>query len=148
MQTSNRTTDSWPMQVRLKKESQQSGRWLNESWKIDALLPNQDGDPSFSPLKLQLHRDDRTAYRFNLNSQQPHLFLLCSEDECDGALNPLHITASQEEAASFMDGEHTVLETPMPEAVQCWIDSYLGIHGELIDQGRKKKKGRGRSSGN
>ncbi|WP_027856012.1 DUF3305 domain-containing protein [Marinobacterium jannaschii] len=143
-----RTDNHWPLQVRLSQQSSQSGRWQSERWVVADLLPHQNDDPAYTAIKLQLHRDDRTSYRFNLNSRQPHLFLLCSEDESDGSLTPIHITASQEEAASFMDGEHQVLETPMPEAVQCWIDTYLGIHGELIDAGKKKKKGRGRSSGN
>lgn len=143
---SEKTTESWPLQVALSMESIEVNGWDTERWQISAIAPQQDESPGFTHLILDLHKDERTAYRFNLNSKKPHLFVLCDEDECDNTLVPLHITASQDDAASFMDGEHHLLETPMPEAIQCWIDTYLGIHGELIDCGKKKKKGKGRSS--
>jgi len=146
--TATRNDKLWPMQVRLRKEVREVGLWESENWEIEQILPYCDGEPGFTPLNLELHRDERTSYRFNLNSRDPRLFLLCQEDETDGSLSPLHLTVSQDEASSFMDGEHQVLSVSMPAAVQCWIDRYLGIHGELIDEGRKKKKrGKGRSSG-
>lgn len=143
--TNNKTQDRWPLTVKLSSETIESGGWESQRWQVSELLPATEENPQ--PLSLELHPDERTAYRFNLNSTLPHLFILCDEDEVDGNLTPVHITASQDDAASFMDGEHHLLETPMPPAIQCWIDTYLGIKGELIDCGRKKKKGRGRSSG-
>lgn len=144
--SATKTTDNWPLQVSLSVESIEVNGWDTERWQIDAIEPHQDDKPDFFHLDLDLHKDERTAYRFNLDSQQPHLFVLCNEDEMDNTLTPIHITASQDDAASFMDGEHKMLEVAMPQAVQCWIDTYLGIHGELIDCGKKKKKGKGRSS--
>lgn len=148
---SEKTTDQWLMQVSLQAVPVEVGGWESIRWQIGELLPDAPGTDKgeeFSAVTLELHKDERTAYRFNLNASEPHLFLLCCEDEVSGALTPMHLTASQDEAASFMDGEHVLLETSMPPAVQCWIDSYLGIHGELIESGRKKKKrGKGRSSG-
>ncbi len=145
--SATKSTDRWPMQIALQHETVLTRGWETERWSIKELVPKSDEQESYINIDLELHKDERTAYRFNLNSTSPHLFVLCDEDETDGALTPIHITASQDEAASFMDGEHQVLETPMPAAVQCWLDSYLGIHGELIDEGKKKKKrGKGRSS--
>lgn len=146
-----RTSSSWPLQISLKSETVEVNGWESERWQINELLPHQDPnglekDGNYH-LTLDLHKDERTAYRFNLNSASPHLFILCHEDEVAGGFTPVNITASQDDAASFMDGEHQLLEYPMPEALQCWIDTYLGIHGELIDEGKKKKKkGKGRSS--
>lgn len=143
----HKTADLWPMQVSLYAEAVVVNGWESLRWKIKELRPDQTMTSGFTDLTLELHKDERTAYRFNLNSKQPHLFILCQEDELNEELTPVHITASQDDAASFMDGEHQLLELPMPAAVQCWIDVYLGIHGELIDEGKKKKKkGRGRSS--
>lgn len=149
--SASKSTDRWPMQIALQHESILTRGWETERWSIKALMPYSAEDEGkskgYTDIELQLHKDERTAYRFNLNSASPHLFVLCNENETDNALTAIHITASQDEAASFMDGEHPVLETPMPAAVQCWIDTYLGIHGELIDEGKKKKrKGKGRSS--
>lgn len=145
--TAVKSTDRWPMQVALQHESILTRGWETERWSIKELMPDEAKREGYANVELELHKDERSAYRFNLNSAFPHLFVLCNEDETNNALTAIHITASQDKAASFMDGEHTILETPMPAAVQCWIDSYLGIHGELIDEGKKKKKkGKGRSS--
>lgn len=145
--SAEKSTDRWPMQVALQHESFMARGWETERWSIKELVPHTTLSEGYTHIELALHKDERTAYRFNLNSASPHLFVLCNEDETNNLLTAIHITASQDEAASFMDGEHPVLETPMPAAVQCWIDSYLGIHGELIDEGKKKKKkGKGRSS--
>lgn len=143
-----KSSDQWPMQIHLQAEEVEVDGWEATRWQVHDLLPDTAAKEGYVGLTLELHKDERSAYRFNLNSATPHLFVLCSEDETCGDLVPMHLTASQDEAASFMDGEHVLLETPMPAAVQCWIDIYLGIHGEQIDQGRKKKKrGKGRSSG-
>ncbi len=142
-----KNTEHWPLQVCLHSETVNVNGWDTDRWKISALLPDQSSDEGHN-LTLELHKDERTAYRFNLNSESPHLFVLCNQDEASGDYSPVHITASQDDAASYMDGEHQLLETLMPPAIQCWIDTYLGIHGELIDEGKKKKKrGKGRSSG-
>ncbi|WP_028468917.1 DUF3305 domain-containing protein [Neptunomonas japonica] len=147
MMSASKSIDRWPMQIALQHEPVLTRGWETERWSIKELIPRSDERESYINIDLELYKDERTAYRFNLNSASPHLFVLCDEDETDGTLTPVHMTASQDDAASFMDGEHQILETPMPAAVQCWVDSYLGIHGELIDEGKKKKKrGKGRSS--
>jgi hypothetical protein len=146
--SSSKSIDRWPMQIALQHESVLTRGWETERWSIKELIPQTDEREGYTHIVLALYKDERTAYRFNLNSASPHLFVLCDEDETTNQLSAMHITASQDEAASFMDGEHQVLEIAMPAAVQCWIDSYLGIHGELIDEGKKKRKsGKGRSSG-
>ncbi len=59
---------------------------------------------------------------------------------------PSAITASQDVAASWMDGEQQVLDVAMPVAIQAWIEGYLARHGEAPEEGRKKKrKGAGRA---
>ena len=91
-------------------------------------------------LSLELFRDERPAYRFNLSSEDPRLFVVCNEDD-EEVMRPFLITASQDEAASYMDGgEEDVFSLPMPEAVQCWIESFIGRHGEPDLQARKGKR--------
>jgi hypothetical protein len=140
---------SWPVSIRLNKENVQSGRWDTVRWSIADLRPRPLTADDYHILTIELHLDQRTAYRFNLNSQAPCLFVLCHESDVDNQLIPVHISASQDEASSYMDGEHHVLSAEMPVAICCWIEAYLSREGELIDSGRKKKKsGKGRSSGN
>ncbi len=150
-----------------------SGRWVLQEWQIDQLWPAPDTAPDNSApenqkqeglkeqspdgnpltwLPLELHRDERSAYRFNLNSVVPHLFVLCDDTEGDEWL-PMQITACQDLAASWLDGEQKVLEYPMPEALQCWMEAFITEHGELIEVKRKKryageKKDKGRESPN
>ncbi|GHC26620.1 DUF3305 domain-containing protein [Aidingimonas halophila] len=103
-------------------------------WYIASLAPGSQGP---HVLELQLYMTERAAYRFNLNSDSPRLFV------CGGMAGeppvPTAITASQEVAAAWMDGERQVLETAMPLAIQVWIEAYLAHHGEAPVEGRKKK---------
>ncbi len=128
-----------------------SGRWVLQEWQIDQIWPEpQDNPPAEGAqeqsakgnpvtwLPLELHRDERSAYRFNLNSVVPHLFVLCDDSEGD-EWQPMQITACQDLAASWLDGEQKVLEYPMPEALQCWIEGFIAEHGELIEVKKKKR---------
>ncbi|OOV87702.1 DUF3305 domain-containing protein [Oceanospirillum linum] len=127
-----------------------SGRWVLHEWQIDNLWPAPDPEPEeghqelskdgnpLTWLPLELHRDERSAYRFNLNSVVPHIFVLCDDTEDDEWL-PMQITACQDLAASWLDGEQKVLEYPMPEALQCWIEAFITEHGELIEVKKKKR---------
>ncbi|MGM0534997.1 MAG: DUF3305 domain-containing protein [Pseudomonadota bacterium] len=110
-------------------------------WRISALAPGQAGPWT---LDLQLYMTERAAYRFNLASGTPRLFVQAGE--AGARPHPAAITASQDVAAGWLDGEHRVLEVAMPLAIQAWIEAYLCQHGEAPEQGRKKKrKGAGRA---
>lgn len=134
--------------IELRPLELRSGRWVLHEWQIDQLWPESQ-DPDNRPaqsngdnlifwLPLELFRDERSAYRFNLNSVVPHLFVLCDDSESD-IWQPVHISACQDLAASWLDGEQRVLEYPMPEAIQCWIEAFITEHGELIEGKRKKR---------
>ncbi|MGL4708220.1 MAG: DUF3305 domain-containing protein, partial [Aeromonas veronii] len=34
---------------------------------------------------------------------------------------------------------------PLPEALQAWVEAFIGRHGELLEARRKGKKGKGRA---
>ena len=110
-------------------------------WGIAELAPGPGGDAT---LWLQLTMTERAAYRFNLSSAHPRLFVRAGFS--GGPARPGAITASQDVAAAWMDGEQQVLEAPMPLAIQIWMEAYLARHGEAPVEGRKKKrKGAGRA---
>ncbi|MCE9684202.1 DUF3305 domain-containing protein [Halomonas alkalisoli] len=110
-------------------------------WQIVDLVPVDSGP---WVLTLQLYLTERAAYRFNLDADTPRLFVRCGESS--GEPRPSAITASQDVAASWLDGEQQVLEVAMPLAIQAWLEAYLARHGEAPDEGRKKKrKGAGRA---
>lgn len=148
----------WPIAFRLVSEEKQIGRWTTLSWSVeDVCLYGEDKKEELAQseggylLPLHLYRDERTEYRFNLSSQDPHLFIICEEE--NEQLKPLLITAAQNVAGSYMDGDYQVLHITTPFQVQAWMEAFIGRHGELIEFRRKRckdknKDNKGRSSGN
>lgn len=130
-----------PLSLDLASESRRVKGFSSTRWRIVDLTPG-DGGPWV--LTLQLYLTERAAYRFNLDAGTPRLFVRCGESS--GEPRPSAITASQDVAASWLDGEQQVLEVAMPLALQAWLEAYLARHGEAPDEGRKKKrKGAGRA---
>nr|WP_298415108.1 DUF3305 domain-containing protein [uncultured Halomonas sp.] len=114
-------------------------------WHVARLEPGNQGP---DVLDLQLYMTERLAYRHNLSSERPRLFVRCSENQSkhQGVANASAITASQEVAAGWMDGDWLVLDATMPLAIQVWLEAYLARNGEAPEEGRKKKrKGAGRA---
>ena len=110
-------------------------------WRIADLVPGEGGPVT---LRLQLSMTERAAYRFNLSSGNPRLFVRAGFT--DRSPEPSAMTASQDVAAGWLDGEHQVLEASMPLAIQVWIEAYLARHGEAPQgQPKKKRKGAGRA---
>ncbi|MEZ8026572.1 DUF3305 domain-containing protein [Enterovibrio norvegicus] len=140
----------WLLQFDLETTIVTVGRWNTTRWSLVNLhLPKDKKTLSESAysLPLMLFKDERTDYRFNLSSRDPHLFFIFEVEE-DESLKPLQVTASQTGAASFMDGDYLVLSEPMPLPIQAWMEAYIGRHGELLETRKKKRKGAGRASGN
>lgn len=132
-----------PLRVTLMEQPRQAGRFTFSQWRLDSLTPGQGNE---GELWLQLALTERAAYRHNLSAALPRLFVRAGFSG-DRPV-PEAVTASQEVAASWMDGEQQVFDTCMPMAIQVWIESYMARHGEAAPEGRKKKrKGAGRASG-
>ena len=75
--------------------------------------------------------------------------MVCNEDEDAERMEPFLVTASQDVAASYMDGgEEDVYSISMPEAIQCWIEGFIGRHGEPeLEIGKGKRRHHGRRKG-
>ncbi|XKF15718.1 DUF3305 domain-containing protein [Halomonas sp. BLK-85] len=130
-----------PLSVTLTEDTKKIGRFSIRQWHLDQLTSGERGP---HVVWLQLSMTERAAYRFNLRSDTPQLFVRAGFSGDVPA--PEAISASQEVAAGWMDGEQQVFEAPMPMAIQVWIESYLARHGEAPVEGRKKKrKGAGRA---
>ncbi|MFC1503116.1 DUF3305 domain-containing protein [Pseudomonadota bacterium] len=144
----------WPIGFRLISEAKKVGRWSTLSWSIEDVTLYETTHKSAHQtevdayvLPLELYRDERTDYRFNLSSQDPHLFIVCEEE--NEQLSPLLMTAAQSVASSYMDGDYQVLHIKTPLPVQAWMEAFIGRHGELIEFKRKRcKNKKGCSSGN
>ncbi|MGY3569772.1 DUF3305 domain-containing protein [Vibrio paucivorans] len=138
-----KTDTTWDIGVQRVEQEIKTGIWVTTQWQLTGfnLAPTSD---TKDVCLLQLHRDERTDYRFNLSSQQPKLFLVM--DNVDSGETPIIqlLTASQTVAGQYMDGES--FDMPLP--VQAWMEAFIGRHGELLEVRRKKRKGAGRANGN
>lgn len=124
-----------PISFRLSAEPREAKGFRFTEWRITDLAPHPEGPET---LWLQLGMTERAAYRFNLSSGTPRLFVRAGF--AGGPVEPTAITASQEVAAAWMDGEQQVLEADMPLTIQMWLEAYLARHGEAPVEGRKKQR--------
>jgi hypothetical protein len=137
----------WSIECGLVSHEITTGIWVTTQWQLAGFELSPD---SYNQrvATLQLHRDERTDSRFNLSSHQPKLFLVLDSIESDEEPNIVTLTAAQSVASQYMDGDYLVLSNDMPLPVQAWMEAFIGRHGELLEQRRKKRKGAGRASGN
>ena len=144
--TELKSDSCWPLACDLREHEVKTGLWTTMQWHLEGfnLTPTTE---SPNQMILDLHRDERTDYRFNLSSKNPKLFLVIDSLDDDVDLNLVTITASQSVAGQYMDGDYLVLSAEMPLPIQAWMEAYIGRHGELLEVRRKKRKGAGRSSG-
>ncbi|MGL6259881.1 DUF3305 domain-containing protein [Vibrio sp. WXL210] len=139
-----KTETLWPLGCQLESKAIQAKFWSTLQWQLNGfdLHPQQDQP---YPVYLELFKDERTDYRFNLSSHQPKLFVVLEDGSAEVPVI-VSITASQSVAAQFMDGDYQVLSSDMPLPIQAWMEAFIGRHGELIEERKKKKrKGAGRS---
>ncbi|NOH79733.1 DUF3305 domain-containing protein [Vibrio sp. RE86] len=142
-----KTEELWSIECKLVAHEIATGLWTTTQWQLTEFnLQPTTVTPTVK--LLELHRDERTDYRFNLSSNQPKLFLVLDNVDSDETPNIVTLTASQSVAGQYMDGDYLVLSNDMPLAVQAWMEAFIGRHGELLEQRRKKRKGAGRASGN
>lgn len=142
-----KTEDSWAIGIKLVDHKITTGIWMTTQWQLTGfkLTPNEEVS---DVCQLQLHKDERTDYRFNLSSQNPKLFLVMDNLDSDEQPKIQLMTASQSVAAKYMDGDSLVLSNDMPLPVQAWMEAFIGRHGELLEANNKKRKGAGRANGN
>ncbi|WP_417581461.1 DUF3305 domain-containing protein [Nitrincola sp.] len=140
------TSDKWPLWVVLDRQETQSRGWPSVSWKISQISAVKPEEPEAFQLCLQLHRDERMAYRFNLSAQAPTLFVICEEVEA-GKLEPRKLSVAQDLAADHLDAGQPVLSIPMPQAIYVWLEQFMAKHGELEDPKAGKRRLRAQAAG-
>ncbi|MCG9552448.1 DUF3305 domain-containing protein [Vibrio sp. Isolate31] len=141
-----KTESVWPIGVQRIEKEIKTGIWVTTQWELIGFELSPENE-TLDVCLLQLHKDERTDYRFNLSSQQPKLFLVMDNVDSGKPIIQL-LTASQTVAGQYMDGDNQVLSYDMPLPVQAWMEAFIGRHGELLEARRKKRKGAGRSNGN
>ncbi|WP_261835645.1 DUF3305 domain-containing protein [Vibrio ishigakensis] len=136
----------WTLGCGLELKAVAGNKWGLSQWHLDGFELHPEASADFL-MTLELFRDERTDYRFNLSSQQPKLFVVLDILQSLEEPNLVAISASQSLAGQYMDGDYLVLSADMPVAIQAWMEAFIGRNGELLEERRKKRKGAGRSSG-
>lgn len=131
------TLNHWPLWIELAPTQRVSRGWTSTSWSVVELSAQPRSGEGIFQLDLVLYRGERLAYRFNLASQAPKLFVVCEAVEPE-VWQPRLITASQDEVADYMDAGQPVLDLPMPRVIHQWIDAFIAHHGEP-EMGRQRR---------
>jgi hypothetical protein len=105
----------------------------------------------WSGLSIELHRDDAESYYYNLMSDNPSAFVICSEEPGE-PLQPSIVTLSYGEATSYMETDARVERVEMPAELYRYLEQY--VLANYVPEKKKKRKrenwkeaGRGRGQG-
>ena len=157
--TPSDTPSEIPVTVLVECRQARSGRWVEEQWRALAVVAGKDvaGDAFestlvhqddqcrrylWSGLKLSLYKDACESYWYNLMSDEPYLYVVCFEDENEDGeecLNPLLVTADQQEATGHMETDDQVYSVPMPEQVRQWVERFV-VENYVPEQKKKRKR--------
>jgi hypothetical protein len=121
--------------------------WVAISWQLLGFVPglneldieqaSEEGEVHAFPKQIfHLYKEDCDAYYHNLLSAQPKAFLICTQSE--GELTPVLVTVNYDEAASFMETDHVVLDAALPDELCVWLERFLIAH--YVPVQRKKRK--------
>jgi len=107
------------------------------------LIHGGDGVEHFhiATLPLTLHRKETEAFKINIESGEPHLYVVLRENEEDSE-HPLSahvVTASPYDAQDYMDTSEDIIEkVPMPDSVLEWIKAFIDEHH--VEETFKKRR--------
>lgn len=135
-----------------RKSTHPWGDWI---WRPVSVLPGA-GDVSqwislhkddevehfhIATLPLVLHRKETEAFKLNIESETPHLYVVLRENEDDDAepFSAHTVTASPYDAQDYMDTSEDLIEkVPMPESVLEWIKAFILEHH--VEETFKKRR--------
>ena len=92
-------------------------------------------------LPLTLHRKETEAFKINIESESPHLYVVMREDdESDERPISVHVvTASPYDAQDYMDTSEDLIEkVPMPDSILEWIKAFINEHH--VEETFKKRR--------
>lgn len=131
--------------------------WQEWKWRPIGLLPEAPPMADWSVLvqgadfthyfaglyPLELHRKETQAYKYNLESSQPAIYVVLRDAEDGDVPVKVHVvTASPYEAESYMEsGEEIVEALAMPPVIAAWIADFVDTHHvEEVFRKRKRDK--------
>ena len=146
--------DSFSVSVLVEYRKARHSRWEDGHWQVAGVVAGSDADSRdggvrqlhaategqqhlCSGLRIRLHRDDAESYYFNLVSDRPSLFVICSQ-EAGEPPRPFIATLSYGEATSYMETEELVESVDMPAELYRWAERFVLEH--YVPEKRKKRK--------
>lgn len=132
--------------------------WQKWSWKPVEVLPGAPPVDQWrelargeswtrwhaATLQLELHHKETEAYRYNLSSRQPAIYVVLRQDEAappERAVRPFLVTASPYEAMSYANsGEEIIEGVPMPRALIAWVQAFTDRHPPDEPFRKRKRK--------
>ncbi len=143
-----------PVSVALQRKLNADSAWGLPQWSAYAIIC--DSQPSVAADKMRIHddgthvrylwtgmsvhlyKDGNEGYWYNLLSDMPYLFIVCDGNPNDMEIEPVFVTANQDEATGDMEAERVVLEIPMPDEMRSIVERYVVTH--YVPETRKKRK--------
>jgi len=155
--------------VLIERRVVRSGIWQEPQWEVVDIVtqPREGGGDSawvrvhedqecarylWTGLRLTLYRDSAEAYWYNLVSGQPRLFVVCfgddEEDEAEaGGMEPMLVTASQDEATAHLESEDEVYSIEMPDALRGLIEHFVVENYVPVQRKKRKRRDWAREAG-
>ena len=113
--------------------------WQSEQWNAVAVVPDtgdsgpqlliEDGTvarwlyPGFS---LTLQHNEAEGYYLNVSAAEPQLFVMWRMG--DERAVPQAVSASYNDAGTWLDGSEEVDPVPMPQELRLWVGDYVRDH--------------------
>ncbi len=88
-------------------------------------------------LLVNLHKDDAENYYYNLVSENPRIFIICSQNSGEPP-QPLIATLSYGEAGSYMETDWLVESVDMPPELYRWAERFVLEH--FVPTKHRKRK--------
>jgi hypothetical protein len=147
---------SIPVAVVLERKVNPDSRWGYPTWRAHAViagegiarpggdsvidLDNETRRTIHTGFTLDLYKDGSEGYWYNLLSDEPCLFVICEGDYSATEIQPMHVTANQDEANGHLESEDIVLPVPMPAEITALLERYVISH--YRPEARRKRKRR------
>ena len=146
--------ETFSVSVIVEYRKARDNRWEDGHWQVSGVVAGSEAVDAgvgarqlhastegqqylWSGLRVQLHRDDAASYYFNLISDNPRVFIICSQ-EAGQAPRPFIATLSYGEATSYMETDDVVESVDMPAELYRWAERFVLEH--YVPEKRKKRK--------
>lgn len=141
--------DSFFVSVLVEFRKTDDNRWEDGRWYVAGVVAGdvvqdrqmhaatQEQQFLHAGLRMRLYKDDAESYYYNLISDNPCVFVICSQ-ESGGPLQPFIATLSYGEATSYMETDEIVETVAMPAELYRWAERFVLEH--YVPEKRKKRK--------